>query len=48
MLDLLKETGMLGSKIVDTPVNFSSKPEDNNNGAHVDKGRYQRLIEKFI
>ena len=47
-MDLLKETGMLGCKLVETPIvekhhlclNSSQKP--------VDKGGYQRLVGRLI
>ncbi|RVW93958.1 Retrovirus-related Pol polyprotein from transposon RE1 [Vitis vinifera] len=44
VLDLLKETGMLGCKPADTPMDSTKKIGTEKNSAPVDKGRYQRLI----
>ncbi|KAK2968523.1 hypothetical protein RJ640_022768 [Escallonia rubra] len=43
-LDLLKETGMLGCKPVDTPMDPICKLGRKEGSSTVDKGRYQRLI----
>ena len=48
VLDLLKETGMLGCKPADTPMDTNTKLGIDNNGGPVDKGRYQRLVGKLI
>ena len=48
VIDLLQETGMLGCKPVDTPMDPNVKLELNGNGTPVDKGRYQRLVGKLI
>ncbi|XP_043718020.1 uncharacterized mitochondrial protein AtMg00810-like [Telopea speciosissima] len=47
ILDLLSETGMLGCRFVDTPLeaNTHLKSED---GEPVDKGGYQRLVGRLI
>ncbi|XP_052185229.1 uncharacterized mitochondrial protein AtMg00810-like [Diospyros lotus] len=46
-VDLLEETGLLGSKATNTPLdpNLKLGPSDN---PLVDKGRYQRLVRKLI
>ena len=48
VLDLLAETGMLGSKACDTPIEPNQKLGDGHSGTLVDKGRYQRLVGKLI
>ena len=48
VLDLLKETGMLGCKPVDTPIDSIPKTGGNKDGIPVDTGRYQRLVGKLI
>ena len=47
-LDLLKETGMMRCKPVDTPVDPNLKLTELQNSSPVDKGRYQRLVGRFI
>ncbi|XP_075498838.1 uncharacterized protein LOC142537165 [Primulina tabacum] len=47
-LDLLKETGMLGSKPADTPMDANLKLVINSDDKQVDKGSYQRLVGKLI
>ena len=47
-LDLLSETGMLGSKPVITPINCNHKLGRLSSRPEVDKGRYQRLVGKLI
>ncbi|KAK3021698.1 hypothetical protein RJ639_046548 [Escallonia herrerae] len=47
-LDLLKETGMLGCKPVDTPMDPICKLGGKEGSAPVDKGRYQRLVGRLI
>ena len=48
VLDLLKETGMMGSKPIDTPMDKKTKLEDNKDDQLVDKQRYQQLVGKLI
>ena len=48
VLDLLKETRMLGSKACDTPIDSNQKLDDGSNEAETDKGRYQRLVGRLI
>ena len=48
ILDLLKETGMLGCKPVDTPMESSYKIGFKEDSPPVDTGRYQRLVGKLI
>ena len=45
-VEFLKETGMLGCKPNDTPMDPTTKMEEGSTPA--DKGRYQRLVGKFI
>ena len=47
-LDLLKETGMLGYKHVETPMDPSMKLQTVKDDTLVDKGRYQRLVGWLI
>ncbi|KAK2980345.1 hypothetical protein RJ640_009887 [Escallonia rubra] len=47
-LDLLKETGILGCQPVDTPMDPTCKLGIKEGSTPVDKGRYQRLIGRFI
>ncbi|KAK3018269.1 hypothetical protein RJ639_004504 [Escallonia herrerae] len=47
-LDLLKETGMLGCKPVDTPMDLTCKLGMKEGNTPIDKGRYQRLIGRLI
>ncbi|CAN1837958.1 Retrovirus-related Pol polyprotein from transposon TNT 1-94 [Linum perenne] len=48
VLDLLKETGMLGCKPVDTPMDPNKHLSKECDIAPVDKERYQRLVGKLI
>ncbi|KAK0577899.1 hypothetical protein LWI29_001989 [Acer saccharum] len=48
ILDLLKETGMLGCKPADTPMESSYKISFKEDSPLVDTGRYQRLVGKLI
>jgi hypothetical protein len=48
VLDLLKETGMLGCKPVDTPMDSIKKIGAENDSILVDRGRYQRLVSRLI
>ena len=43
-LDLLKETGMMGAKLADTPMDPNVKLEAKNDDNLVEKGRYQCLV----
>ncbi|CAN1791793.1 Retrovirus-related Pol polyprotein from transposon TNT 1-94, partial [Linum perenne] len=48
ILDLLKETGMLGCKPIDTPMETNKKFSLDENSVPVNRGRYQRLVGKLI
>ena len=48
VLDLLKDTRMLGCKSIDTPMDYTIKLGTIKGSALVDKGRYQRLVGKLI
>lgn len=48
VLDLLKETGLLGCKSVEMPMEPNIKLQPAKAGNMVDKGRYQRLVGKVI
>ncbi|WJZ84163.1 hypothetical protein VitviT2T_003782 [Vitis vinifera] len=48
VLDLLNETGMLGCKPTETPMDTTVKLEESDGSVPVDKGRYQRLVGKLI
>ena len=48
VLDLLKETGMLGCKPCETLVHSNQKLEVVDKGYLVDKGSFQRLLGKLI
>ncbi|GMP69852.1 hypothetical protein CsSME_00028948 [Camellia sinensis var. sinensis] len=48
VLDLLKETGMLGGRPCDTPLEPDQKLSEDQEGDPVDRGRYQRLVDKLI
>ena len=48
MIDLLKDTRMSDCKPIDTPVDPSVKLDLHSGGAPVEKGQYQRLVEKLI
>ncbi|RVW56043.1 Retrovirus-related Pol polyprotein from transposon TNT 1-94 [Vitis vinifera] len=45
---LMNETGMLGCKPAETPMDTTVKLEESDGSAPVDKGRYQRLVGKLI
>jgi len=47
-IDLLSETGLLGSKIVDTPIEQNHKLFRCSNSANINKWRYQSLVGKLI
>ena len=47
-LDLLRETGMSGCKLVETPMDPNTKLGNIIQGEVVDRGRYQRLVGKLI
>ena len=48
VLDLLNETGMLGYKFADKPIDPNNKLGMIEGDTHVEKGRYQRLAGKLI
>ena len=48
VLDLLKETGMIGCKPADTPMDSTIKIGLLENSAPIEKERYQRLVGKLI
>ena len=48
VLDLLKETGMLDSKPMSTPMEPNKRLSHDKDVAAVDKGVYQRLVGKLI
>ncbi|RVW44801.1 Retrovirus-related Pol polyprotein from transposon RE1 [Vitis vinifera] len=48
ILDLLKETGMLGCKPIDTLMDSQKKLGIEKESTPVDKGRYQRLVGRLI
>ena len=47
-MDLLKETGMLGCKPADTPMDPNRRTERSEESVPADRGRYQRLVGKLI
>ena len=47
-LDLLKESGMLGCKPMDTPTELNYKLSEASDDTPMDRGRYQRLVSKLI
>ncbi|KAA0062474.1 Kinesin-related protein 11 [Cucumis melo var. makuwa] len=47
-LDLLTETGMLGCRPADTPIEFNCKLKNSDDQVPVDKEQYQRLGGKLI
>ncbi|XP_028802398.1 uncharacterized protein LOC114757497 [Neltuma alba] len=47
-LDLLQETGMLGAKPAETPMETNCNLEYKKDGTPVDTRRYQRLVGKLI
>ncbi|XP_020272465.1 uncharacterized protein LOC109847644 [Asparagus officinalis] len=48
VIDLLKETGILGSKPADTPIDPYNKVGSKQDSTPVDKGQYQRLVGRLI
>ena len=48
VLDLLKETGMIGCKPVQTPMAPNTKLEAQTKGTTIDRGMYQCLVGKLI
>lgn len=48
VLDLLKETGMLGCKPANTPKETIPKDKGESDNILTNKGRYQRLVGKLI
>ncbi|KAA0043254.1 DNA polymerase theta [Cucumis melo var. makuwa] len=47
-LDLLTETGMLGCRPTDTPIEFNCKLGNSDDQVPIDKEQYQRLVGKLI
>ncbi|KAA0042053.1 Retrovirus-related Pol polyprotein from transposon TNT 1-94 [Cucumis melo var. makuwa] len=47
-LDLLTETGMLGCRPADTPIEFNCKLGNSDDQVPIDKEQYQRLVGKLI
>ncbi len=45
---MLKETGMLGCKIADNPIEPNKKFKESDGSSLVDKGRYQQLVGRLI
>ena len=48
VLDLLRETGKLGCKLVDMPIEFNHGLCDASDDPMVDRGSYQRLVGRLI
>ena len=48
VVDLLKETGILRCKLVDTPIEPNHKLSQMDKDATINRGRYQRLVGKLI
>jgi len=48
MLNLVKETRKLGCKPTHTPIEPNHRLGEENEGAAVDRGNYQRLVSKLI
>ena len=48
VVDLIKETNMIGFKPVETPMDTSATFGAQPSGCPVDKWRYQRLVGKLI
>ena len=48
VLDLLKKTGMLGSEVANTPMDYTTKLGTVKGTAPMNKGKYQRLVVKLI
>lgn len=46
MLDLLSETGLLGARPVDTPMDSAVKLNADHGDLFADVGRYRRLVGK--
>ncbi|KAL0540394.1 hypothetical protein IC582_024631 [Cucumis melo] len=47
-LDLLTETGMLGCRPADTPIEFNCKLRNSDDQVPIDKKQYQHLVSKLI
>ena len=47
-IDLLTETGILGSGLADTPIEINCKLGNSSDQVAVDKKQYQRLVGKLI
>ena len=48
MLDLLKETGMLGCRLAETPIKLNLKLDAANSETQIDKGQYQGFVGSLI
>ena len=48
ILDLLNETGFLGCKPANTPMDSTKRLNRSEESTPIDKGRYQRLVGKLI
>ena len=48
VLNLFKETGMLGCKLVDTLIEITTKDRGERKSVLANKGIYQGLVRKFI
>lgn len=48
IMDLLKETGMLGCKPNDTPIRIDKVRDNEDLGKEVNLSRYQRMVGKLI
>ena len=48
VLDLLKETGTIGCRPVETPIDPNTKLEAQTEGTTIDRGMYQRSVGKLI
>jgi len=48
VLDFLQETGMLGCRVLDTPIEQNHRIGEDMEGGVVDKESYQRLVGRLI
>ena len=48
VLDLLKETRMIGCRPIETPIDPNTKLEAQTEGTTIDRGMYQHLVGKLI
>jgi hypothetical protein len=47
-LGLLKDTGMLGSKLASTPMDVSLRLQQEDGSPHIDAASYKRLIRRLL